>query len=591
MKKRAASKIGNIDDFQNKGYKDSAFAIAEIIDNSIQAKATKVDIIIVNNTERGNEIDEILIIDNGHGMNEEVFSDALVENAGSRSGSKRGLGKYGQGLPNASASQTKRVEVYTFQKGKILYNYKDLEEMFANADGFLPDIETRDSIDIDVLNKIKYRTSTSGTIVRWCNPNKLYPKKSRTLSEHIEKEAGRIYRYFLNGFRDESNSLVKCEIELFIYDFNSQNYSLNKLLSKTIKAFDPMFLMKETQMNEKFPENKHPTSEPLDIPGGSLKKEFTIEITKDSGTIAEEITTVELIFSYVKAKERFLHGRNAGDRPFGKMYLNRNLLHKHGYHNISIVRENREIDSGHFGFIGDVSKQTNRWWSVEIKVEPIVDRIMGIDSKKQFASGIRFIDSTEESEDHEILKWISTKVKSSVKTLEGIISNQGHPVPQPGVEEPDVQPLGPTEPGPDGPDEPELPTDKDKKDLFDWVKNRFKELSNKEIKEKVDWAFSIRDKYIFVNSDLGDTMLYSYTDYTKVVLIEINHNHNFYKKFMESIEDDITKIRSIRLLICSLVEAELNNQTDDQQIKRFLRKYKNRAFETLDDYIEDLYNN
>jgi DNA mismatch repair ATPase MutL len=92
----------NILELQDNGYKSTVSAISEIIDNSIQANAKNIDIIIIKNTTKTeDEIDEILISDNGDGMNQETFNKALQMSAGSRSKAKAGLGKYGQGLPNS----------------------------------------------------------------------------------------------------------------------------------------------------------------------------------------------------------------------------------------------------------------------------------------------------------------------------------------------------------------------------------------------------------------------------------------------------------------------------------------------------------
>ena len=39
---------GNILDLQNNGYKNTAFAVSELVDNSIQAGATQVEIILIS---------------------------------------------------------------------------------------------------------------------------------------------------------------------------------------------------------------------------------------------------------------------------------------------------------------------------------------------------------------------------------------------------------------------------------------------------------------------------------------------------------------------------------------------------------------
>ena len=143
-----------------------------------------------------------------------------------------------------------------------------------------------------------------------------------------------------------------------------------------------------------------------------------------------------------------------------------------------------------------------------------------------------------------------------------------------------------------------LKTDQDKQDLFDWIKKRYDTLTDKEIDSRVNWALSISDKYIFVYSDLGETALYSYTTIPGIAtIIEINYNHSFYKEFMSKLEEESEnshkdkKIRTIRLLICSLVKAELTNRTKDKSINKFFKRFKNSMAISLDEYIDDLFSN
>ena len=77
-RKRPLMGVDNILQMQDNGYKSSVSAISEIIDNSIQANAKTIDVVIIRNTTRSkNEIDELLIVDDGDGMNMKVFDKAL----------------------------------------------------------------------------------------------------------------------------------------------------------------------------------------------------------------------------------------------------------------------------------------------------------------------------------------------------------------------------------------------------------------------------------------------------------------------------------------------------------------------------------
>ena len=591
-KKRPLMGTDNILELQDNGYKSTVSAISEIVDNSIQANAENVDIIIIKNTTRINdEIDEILIVDDGDGMNEKIFDKALQMSAGNRSKAKSGLGKYGQGLPNSSISQTKRVEVYTWQSAKILFNYIDLNEIYNSGEPYLPDTEKVKEIDIPLIKKGKYKLqSKTGTIVRWVSPNKVKPKTAKTLVSHLDQIAGRTFRYFLDGFEDSDGKKYKCKISLIVYDFNGKNYERNDFASKCVVAFDPMFLMPATQMNALFPESGHPTSILYSEP---IKKTFKVIYNNE-----EVKTTVEIKLSYCKKEERERYGRNAGGQPFGKKYLYRNMVGTSGYNNISIIRAGREIDSGSFGFIGDVSDNRERWWSAEIIIEPTIDAIVGIDNKKQQASHIHYLETTElsDSDTHEIIKWISTYLDENIGQVKGIIQAQNASGSNPGKNDIiKLPPGGESEPGDPVDPEKEINNAEQKKirkEFFGWIQERYTELKEKEIWATVDYSLSLRDNHIFIKSDLGDSQLFSYKVFGTKVLIEINYCHSFYQKFMQHLEEDESEeksLRSIRLLIGAMVNAEIVNKTSDKALIKDRRNIKNRMAESLEDYIDDLY--
>src|SRR3984957_18793142 len=91
------------------GY-DFSSAIADLVDNSISAGSSRIDIELCFEGERS----YVLIADDGDGMTDREITEAL------RFGSRRGyrdedLGRYGLGLKTASLSQCKRVTVVTRQ--------------------------------------------------------------------------------------------------------------------------------------------------------------------------------------------------------------------------------------------------------------------------------------------------------------------------------------------------------------------------------------------------------------------------------------------------------------------------------------------
>src|SRR3954454_19801367 len=110
------------------GYKSTAFALAELIDNAIQADATHVDLVF--GFDGGSKPTQIAVVDDGYGMEPTMIRASLVWGAGTRAENRQGFGKYGYGLPSASVSQAFRAEVYSkTPDGGWHMAYLDIDEI------------------------------------------------------------------------------------------------------------------------------------------------------------------------------------------------------------------------------------------------------------------------------------------------------------------------------------------------------------------------------------------------------------------------------------------------------------------------------
>src|SRR5437762_6968007 len=103
------------------GYRHTAAAAREIVDNAIEAGATRVDIILqrperLKEYQRQDSVSAIAFIDNGSGMLPQMARFALSWGGGTHFDEPTFIGRFGFGLPNASINQTRRVEVYTKTK-------------------------------------------------------------------------------------------------------------------------------------------------------------------------------------------------------------------------------------------------------------------------------------------------------------------------------------------------------------------------------------------------------------------------------------------------------------------------------------------
>ena len=127
---------------RDSGYKDTDHAIAELIDNSVDAEARLIEMIAVETPPdpdilyARSSISEIAVADNGIGMDRTILRRALRFGDGTRlSRSRRGIGRFGVGLPASTVSQCRRVDVWTWRNGadNALRCHLDLDQIENGA--------------------------------------------------------------------------------------------------------------------------------------------------------------------------------------------------------------------------------------------------------------------------------------------------------------------------------------------------------------------------------------------------------------------------------------------------------------------------
>ena len=194
-----------VEGMRDSGYKSTGTAIDEFIDNSIQAAATRIDIAY---EVRGNDIKNIAVIDDGHGMEPDMIRAAVVWGGTHRHNNRKGFGRFGFGLPSAAVSITKQYEVYSRTDGHGWHKVTiDLPEIcggtkYRNEQGVVvapPAIATE--LPEFVKEYLGGRKLDHGTVIFIREPDRLssgFKKKSgfhNNLMEHI----GLIYRNLLRS--------------------------------------------------------------------------------------------------------------------------------------------------------------------------------------------------------------------------------------------------------------------------------------------------------------------------------------------------------------------------------------------------------
>jgi Histidine kinase-, DNA gyrase B-, and HSP90-like ATPase len=166
------------------GYLSLSTALAELVDNSLQADATRIAITITRATS--DALPEILVEDNGVGMSKLELQQCLRFGGSSRFDGRQSFGRFGMGLPAASLSQTRRVEVTAWRNHR--HEHTVALDVDAVAAGTTPTLTARRGLP---------STSDSGCRVRWLHCDRIEYRRLAWLERALHRDLGRMYREYL----------------------------------------------------------------------------------------------------------------------------------------------------------------------------------------------------------------------------------------------------------------------------------------------------------------------------------------------------------------------------------------------------------
>jgi hypothetical protein len=209
------------------GYRNTAAAAREIVDNAMEAGAKRIDVVF-NKSTRGREIvKSVAFIDDGPGMLPKMARYALSWGGGTHFDEPNFIGRFGFGLPNASINQTRRVEVYTRTNASdpITLAWLDADDFPATGLQVIKEPLTADLPDFVKAymkqNKISFVT---GVVVVWVEPDRLTYKTASSLREHILDDFGTTYRYLLNGVELKVDNAIVEPVDPLFLDPNARYY-------------------------------------------------------------------------------------------------------------------------------------------------------------------------------------------------------------------------------------------------------------------------------------------------------------------------------------------------------------------------------
>jgi len=209
---------------QSIGYKSTGAAAAEIVDNSIEANASKISIEIGFGDNK-NQLTELIFADNGFGMDKVTLRYAMTFGGTDREGSSDLFGRYGFGLPASCMSQGNVMTVYSKEPGKPIHVLSF--DLNACSKGEYTDKKTGDMLmpeatSIKALPKHLQKITDddfggfeSGTIVVMSDLNRhcLTNKSLHGLKNHLIHHLGATFHKYLDRI-----SISVCEDKVIPID-------------------------------------------------------------------------------------------------------------------------------------------------------------------------------------------------------------------------------------------------------------------------------------------------------------------------------------------------------------------------------------
>lgn len=583
-----------IDSLRDNGYSNTAYALSELIDNSLQAKASRVEVGFIEKKSEGNErnwhhVKEISVWDNGTGMNPETLLKAMQFGGSENRYDEEGMGKFGMGLPNSSISQCKRVDVWSWTKSSAPhYTYLDVEKM-RRGDLELVPIPIESEIPEKYKNAFFPKMPRTGTLVVWSNIDRLSWKTGKSIYKHCELLIGRLYRNFI------CNSDVK--IESITYREEDKDV-LSAIKRDPFKLNDPMYLMKNCSLPqlpgqykgeaffEKFNEESVPVQY-VDENGYKKIAEVMIRTSIAKNNIAREILKNS--------------ATRLGQTDWGK-HCAKNI-------GVSIVRAKRELVLRDSFIPKDLKQYKGRFIGIEIEFPPALDQVFGVINNKQDAVKlIPYDDLSDVAKQHgfdteqefkrdlelnddsflQVLNVVS-KITSNINALKSKLSDLSI---EPGNRrsEPTQEEYNAEKKATEGSKNREqhghrtngYNTELDKDEVTDHLKDQLN-LTDEEAQDKADKIILSGNRFL-IESVARDTDAFFDVSTSKgLTLVLFNTNHVFYDKFISKLPDE--ELDVMQTAIAGF--ARVMNETTDPSRQRFLNSVRREWGIVINEFLDE----
>jgi len=229
------------------GYRSNGDAIAELIDNSLQAGADRIDVAFgYEGSSSVKKPVQVAVIDNGHGMEPDMIRMAVMWGGTHRENDRGGLGRYGYGLPCASVSLGRRFTVISkTPDGKLFSVTLDLDALaageYSDGNGEIVVPEPRQAVLPaflrDHIASAHPQGWPSGTVILVDKLDRLEWVTAQRLRENLRRQFGVTY----HKLRGEAALYVDSEfVEPIDPLFLSPDFHLYDLDDDRAQALDPI---------------------------------------------------------------------------------------------------------------------------------------------------------------------------------------------------------------------------------------------------------------------------------------------------------------------------------------------------------------
>lgn len=374
------------------GYRTTASAAREIVDNAVEAGASRVHIIFDEprderrKGEHRESVSAVAFVDDGAGMVPKMARYALSWGGGTHFDDPNFIGKFGFGLPNASINQTQRVEVYTRTEKTERWTkaWLDINDYKGFGTQTIP-MPVQGDLPKFVESYLKQEgiRLDHGTVVVWVRPDRLTFRKAANLKEHLVDDFGVTYRNMLKNFELKVEGVVVQPMDPLFLDPKARYYLAPE---KGAKGMGGAQLVAELDVPVKYTEDPVTGSrhlvrieDPSDLEDPNLLQH---------GVIKVRVARLPLGFAVSKGRKG-----DADIEPIDGDAAARFEIRK-TRRGMSFVRAGREIHTLEVfpHRIKDEASGLGRWpllqgyayhWGVEVRFEPHLDEVFGIGNDKQ----------------------------------------------------------------------------------------------------------------------------------------------------------------------------------------------------------------